>query len=224
MELGKVRVNGISAETVCRKKIPRGIVGATVGLEFTDPLWDGLTKIAVFWGSCVRTVRDPGSVVQIPWEVVAEAGFQLRMGVYGVDEQNNLVIPTIWAELGMIEYAADPAGDPAMDPQLPIWTELQRQIDGLSNSAMRAEEKSIILLLLKRVAYTSDMSAEIARLESLWSGADIPDVPVEPDIPDIPDEPDEPDIPVADVMQSGSVLSIVSGVAVSQSGSVLAIV
>lgn len=214
MELGKVQVSGISAETVCRKKIPRGIVGATVGLEFTDPLWDNLTKIAVFWGCCVRTVRNPGPVVEIPWEVVAEAGFQLRMGVHGVDEENNLVIPTMWADLGTVEYAADPAGDPALDPQLPIWTELQEQIDALAGGSMSAEERILILSLLKNAAYTADMSATIAQLEALWSGTDVPD---EPDIPD------EPDVPVADITQIGSILSIVSGVTASQRGSVLAI-
>jgi hypothetical protein len=49
------------------------------------------------------------------------------------------------------------------------------------------------------------MSATIAQLESLWSGGDAPELPNE------------------GVSQDGSILSIVSGVTVSQSGAVLAI-
>ena len=53
--------------------------------------------------------------------------------------------------------------------------------DGLSST-----EKNIILSLFKNAAYTTNMSATIAQLETLWGGGDIPDVPVEPDIPDTP--------------------------------------
>ena len=134
MELGKIEVNGINARTVYRKTIPKGIVGATVAIEYTDSRWDGLTKTAVFWGSCVKDVLNPGSVVKIPAEVVAEAGYRLRVGVYGVDAGNNLVIPTLWADLGSIEYAADPSGDESTDPSLPVWAQLQEQIEELKNS------------------------------------------------------------------------------------------
>lgn len=78
--------------------------------------------------------------------------------------------------------------------------------DGLS-----AAEKTLLLSLFKNAAYTADMSATIAQLETLWSGGDVPDVPVVPDLPE------------ADVSQSGSILSIVSGVSVSQSGAILSI-
>lgn len=70
--------------------------------------------------------------------------------------------------------------------------------------ALDATEKSLLLTLFKNAAYTADMSATIAQLETLWSGTE---------------EPDEP----ADVSQTGSVLSIVSGVTATQNGAVLAI-
>lgn len=62
-------------------------------------------------------------------------------------------------------------------------------------------EKSLILTLFKNAAYTADMSATIAQLETLWSGTEEP----------------------ADVSQTGSVLSIVSGVTATKNGAVLAI-
>ena len=77
--------------------------------------------------------------------------------------------------------------------------------DGLSS-----EEKTLILSLFKNAAYTADMSATIAQLESMWSGGT-----VEPDVPDDPD---------VGISQVGSILTI-SGVAditkVAQSGTVL---
>ena len=79
-------------------------------------------------------------------------------------------------------------------------------------SGLTTAEKTAMLTLFKAAAYTSDVSATIADLETLWSGGTVE-----------PDEPEVPDVPDADVSQSGSVLSIVSGVTVNQSGSVLAI-
>lgn len=75
---------------------------------------------------------------------------------------------------------------------------------GGGGGGISATEKTLLMSLFKNAAYTADMSATIAQLETLWSGTE---------------EPDEP----ADVSQTGSVLSIVSGVTASQSGSVLAI-
>ena len=132
MELGKVEVSGVCASAVDKKPIPRGIVGATVEITYTDPLWDGLTKTVVFWGCCVKDVVNPEAVVEIPAEVVAAAGYRLRVGVYGVDAKNNLVIPTLWADLGHIEYSTDPSGDETTDPQLPVWVRLKDQIGDLN--------------------------------------------------------------------------------------------
>jgi hypothetical protein len=85
---------------------------------------------------------------------------------------------------------------------------------GQNGDGLTSTEKSLLLSLFKNTAYTADMSATITRLETLWSGGDIPD---------IPDVPVEPDIPDADVSQTGSILSIVSGVTATQNGNVLAI-
>lgn len=64
-------------------------------------------------------------------------------------------------------------------------------------------EKTLLLSLLKNAVYTADMSATIAQLETLWS--------------------ETPETPENGVEQIGSVLSIVSGVTITQNGSVLAI-
>ena len=40
MKIAEVRVSGCRCETVRLEPIPRGIVGAVVAVEYTDPAWD----------------------------------------------------------------------------------------------------------------------------------------------------------------------------------------
>ena len=44
MKIAEVRVSGCRCETVRLEPIPRGIVGAVVAVEYTDPAWDSLRK------------------------------------------------------------------------------------------------------------------------------------------------------------------------------------
>ena len=76
---------------------------------------------------------------------------------------------------------------------------------GLNSTA-----STLLITILRNGAYTEDQSANITALEAaLASGGS--------------DEPDTPEPPASDVEQNGTILSIVSGVTVSQTGSVLAI-
>jgi hypothetical protein len=86
------------------------------------------------------------------------------------------------------------------------------------SGGMSITAANLLLTILRNGVYTSDQSANIDALEAaLKSGGD------EPVVPDVPDEPVEPDLPEADVSQTGSILSIVSGVTATQNGDVLAI-
>lgn len=143
MELARIKVSGVRATPCCLKEIPRGITGATVRLEYTDPMWDALTKTVVFWGCVTKDVVNAGEVVTVPPEVVERAGKALRVGVYGVDAEGTMIIPTLWANLGEIQGAADPSGDESTDPQLPVWAQLQAQIDDLRESGTGTGSGSI---------------------------------------------------------------------------------
>ena len=125
MEIAKVNVSGARCTPESVGTITRGMVGATVSIEYTDPLWDDLTKTVVFKGVCTKDVLNAGSVVTVPAEVVATAGKPLFVGVYGVDADNNLVIPTLWAELGTIEGGASPSGDSTTESAPPVWAQIQ---------------------------------------------------------------------------------------------------
>ena len=143
MELTRIRVSGVRARPVEVRDIPQGIIGGTVRFEYTDPIWDGLNKIVVFRGLVTRDVVNAGDLVQIPVECVLRAGISLYVGVYGTDADGRIAIPTLWADLGRVRAAADPSGDPAADPALPIWAQLQAEIEVLKENGIAVDMDSI---------------------------------------------------------------------------------
>lgn len=134
MVVAKIRVTGILAQVIFRKDIPSGIIGAQVDIEYADSLWTNLKKTVVFRGCGSRDILNAENVVTIPQEVVSCPGTSLQVGIYGVDDDNCIAIPTLWADLGRVRGGADPSGDESADPQLPVWAQLQEQIDDLRES------------------------------------------------------------------------------------------
>lgn len=140
MELAKIEVRGTCAKVIYSRDIPKGIVGATITIKYLDHMWDNLVKTVVFRGCVTRDVIDAGEVVTIPHEVVERSSTPLIVGISGTDAANNLVIPTFWADLGIVQDAADPSGDPSADPSLPIWAVLRAELDRLKNSGATDEQ------------------------------------------------------------------------------------
>lgn len=134
MNIATIVVTGVYARVKEHASIPAGIVGATVTFHFTDNCWEGLTKTVVFKGNVTRDVVMEGNQAVIPFETVAKAEGCLKIGIYGADADENLAIPTLWATLGRIRCAADPSGDPAADPSLPIWAQLQSEMEDLKEN------------------------------------------------------------------------------------------
>ena len=143
MEIAEVRVSGCRCETVRLEPIPRGIVGAVVAVEYTDPAWDSLRKTVVFRGAATKDVLDAGNEIVIPAEVVSKAGGSLYMGVYGVDAENHVAIPTIWTELGVIQGAATPSGDASTAPSLPVWAQIQAMVGDLGTLDTEAKSNLV---------------------------------------------------------------------------------
>jgi hypothetical protein len=116
MDKIKISVSGNIA-VVAEK--PKRITSGTTGLpvEFTfDSEWDELRKVAVFDACCVRKdmiIKDGATVV--PIENLSTHGACLCIGVYGVNEDGSVAIPTIWANAGMIYPGAVPEGDLGSD-------------------------------------------------------------------------------------------------------------
>ena len=133
MKIAEVKVANTTCRTTPLVPIPRGIVGAVVSIEYTDPAWDGLQKTVVFRSAVTKDVLAAGNEVVVPAEVVSRAGVNLYMGVYGVGADGRMVIPTIWTELGLVHGAAAPSGDSSTDPSLPVWAQIQAMIGNLDD-------------------------------------------------------------------------------------------
>ena len=128
MEIAKIRVEGIFANVVERRAIPSGLTGGTIRIEYAPGIWDKLSKTVVFRGVTEKDVLTQETVVEIPHETVAAPNKRLQVGFYGVNASGVQIIPTLWADLGLILPGADPSGDPSTDPSLPVWAQLQEDL------------------------------------------------------------------------------------------------
>lgn len=137
MVIAKIYVDGVSAKVTDLQKIPKGIAGAVIEVTYAAN-WEGLTKTAVFAGAVTRDVLNADGAVVIPAEVVDRSGYRLKVGFYGT---SNVIIPTLWADLGTVQDAADPSGDPGTDPELPVWAQLQKEFEELKEAGGIKGEK-----------------------------------------------------------------------------------
>lgn len=73
--------------------------------------WSGLAVKAIFRaGGTEKQVDVADGSCQIPWEVLREEGDILSVGLYGENQEREVVLPTIWADLGRIMPAANLEG------------------------------------------------------------------------------------------------------------------
>ena len=143
MIVAKIQVNGAIAKTVYRKVIPAGIIGAQVEFDYAEDIWHGLHKTVVFKGAVTKDVITDANIVTIPHEVVEKPFFRLSIGVYGVDADGNIVIPTLWENIGAILDAAAPSGDISTDPSLPVWAQIQAMIGNLDELETTARDNLV---------------------------------------------------------------------------------
>ena len=141
MEIAKIAVKDTTGEVVLRKRIPAGIVGATVSVLFDSPVWGPLQKVVTFRvGDETLNAEFDGSNAVIPHECTKEPGKVLFFGIWGHDPGTGLQLPLIEVRIGQIENATDPNATPATDPTLPIWAQLRAEIEQLKQSGV-SEEK-----------------------------------------------------------------------------------
>ena len=114
-----------------REPVTSGSVNAYAArFEFSED-WEELDKTAVFQAGCVarEVLLGPEGACVVPWEVLRVPGYQLKAGVYG-KQGGEVVLPTVWADLGVILEGVPAGGSPPPSPEL--WEqELARKGDGL---------------------------------------------------------------------------------------------
>ena len=127
--------NNCAKCTNTEQHLTSGTIGKLVEVAFNDD-WTGLNKVAVFSNGAVTVdvleSQWNGNYIAIPHEVLADAGRNVTFGVYGYKMQGGdkvLALPSVITVLGKVTKGADPNGDPAADPTLPIWAQLQWEID-----------------------------------------------------------------------------------------------
>ena len=204
----KVIYNKVCGRCVQSEPLTSGMVGQPIHFEYSHD-FDGLTLTAVFTnGKTTVDVLNPGNQCVIPHEVLDTVGTLVKVGIYAV-RGNELVIPTVYANIGIVLKGADPSGDVSADPTLPVWAQIQGIIGNLNDLSTEAKNnlvaaineaaqtgsgggsisttaKNLLITILRSGVYTYDQSNNITALETALGGGevpDVPDVPVEPDVP-----------------------------------------
>ena len=112
-----VTVNESVAQAVRSGKLTTHMVGVPVSFTF-DGTWDGLNKYAVF--RCDNVVRDRSLILSntttVPHEVLHKADEHLYVGVEGRAGDGTVVIPTTWADAGVVLDGANVSGVRGEDP------------------------------------------------------------------------------------------------------------
>ena len=93
-----------------RDLLTTGSVGMTVELEFSSD-WDNLEKFCIFRAYDIsEAVALTGDTVEIPARVLTKADVNLLLGIYGINTAGTVVIPTVWADLGVVRKGANLSG------------------------------------------------------------------------------------------------------------------
>ena len=128
----KVIYNKTCGRCVQSEPLTSGMVGQPIELEYSAD-FDGLTLTAVFTnGKTTIDVLNPGAQCMIPHEVLDTVGEVVKVGIYAV-RGDELVIPTVYANIGTVLKGADPSGDVSADPTLPVWAQIQGIIGNLND-------------------------------------------------------------------------------------------
>ena len=167
-----VKISGATASAAEREVYTSGTVGAALRFEF-DGAWDGLAKTAVFrFGSVTYDVLESewtdGKCV-IPHECLAASGDELMCGVYGVSQDGETVIPTVWVRLGYVQSRADPSGDESTAPTLPVWAALKNAIGDLNDLDTTA--KTTLVAAINEAAQNGGGAAPVKGVD-YWTASD----------------------------------------------------
>ena len=165
----KVIYNKVCGRCVQSEPLTSGMVGQTIHFEYSHD-FDGLAVTAVFTdGANTVNVVNPGNECIIPHEVLTTVGAMVKVGIYAV-KGDELVIPTIYAHIGVVLKGADPNGGISEDPTLPVWAQTQAMIGNLN--ALETQAKENLVLAINEVKQTADSKQDtISDLEAIRSGA-----------------------------------------------------
>lgn len=159
--------NKAGMRCVEKETLTSGMLHAVTCMFNFSPDWDGLGKTAVF--ECGNVVKDQAVLnnrADIPWEclVAANVGKHLRVGVYGINGDGDVIIPTVYCNAGdVVERGADPAGDPSIDPSPTVYQEVLADNAATRQKADEAIAAGSAAVAAKEAAETAQGKAETAQ-------------------------------------------------------------
>ena len=113
----KIKVNGADISVSSSDGLTVGMVGATYEIAY-DAAWDDLSKLVIFRAGQNQLVALDG---QVPPALLREANVMLQAGVEGRNRAGQVVIPTIWADVGYVLPSATAGNEEIIDPANPAW-------------------------------------------------------------------------------------------------------
>lgn len=168
MLIATVEVSGTAIKVTSLQKIPKGLIGGKVAIQYADDIWANLNITAVFRNGITKDVVGVADEVIIPHEVTETANRFLFMGLYGTNVNGTQAFPTIWTKLGLVYDATDPSNDPTTDDSLPVWAQIQQQIAALSQSApvcsWSENAKNLLIQILRAGKFITDQTNAITAL------------------------------------------------------------
>lgn len=145
----KVIYNKTCGRCVQSEPLTSGMVGQTIEFEYSAD-FDGLALTAVFTnGKTTVDVLNPDKQCVIPHEVLGTVGMLVKVGIYAT-KGNELVIPTVYATIGIVLKGADPSGDASVDPTLPVWAQIKGLIGNLDD--LETEAKNNLVAAINEAA------------------------------------------------------------------------
>lgn len=143
----RVNITKNRAITTERELLTHGQVGAKVQFTFSND-WADLKKTAVFkcCGKAIDVLEEQWETnytVVIPPEMTQDIGTMVRVGVYGRNDSGKRVTPTVYTNLSLVAEAADPSGDTSTDQSLPVYSQLQIELDEVKNNLKNTAAKAV---------------------------------------------------------------------------------
>lgn len=106
MTVIKLVCSGVEVFAVVEGTLTAGAVGIKTYIEYTDDEWYGLVKNVVFRNSGKSYgMANVDDVTTVPHESLI-AGKHLYIGITGVNQDKSVVIPTMWADCGVVLASA----------------------------------------------------------------------------------------------------------------------
>ena len=169
-----LRINGASACASVTGPLTSGMVGIPVIIEY-DESWNGLSKNLVCRCSPEgpdsgesRVILNARNSAVVAHEVM-KPDMYLYLGVEGFNENGKLVVPTTWAMCGRIRHGANADGDLSAAPELPVWNQLQVQIEQIKQDAITQEQVDDIQADVQAARSAAEAAAQRAE-EAVGNG------------------------------------------------------